>query len=321
MGHDASLVFLLDHGHQFRLERAGKVVITLFKNKSGIAVPAIVIAVLALSFGDAVIKATNLSLPIWQMYILRSALAMPVLLVIIVKRKPIKIGTVLWVSVRSALLVLMWLCYYVSLPQLPLSVAAAAYYTSPIFITILAAIVTRKAPTLRIWLAIILGFAGVMLIVRPDATGFQWAILLPVLSAVLYAAGAVITSSKCRDEDPIVLVIALNIAFILFGGLLGVWSGDEGSFLLGPWVALDIKSLAVMMVLAVAILIGSVGAAYAYQNGKPAVIATLDYSYLPFSLIWGVIFFSEIPGLVAIGGISIIVFAGVLILPGNEAES
>jgi len=130
----------------------------------------VVIAVLALSLGDAIIKLTGVSLPLWQMYILRSAFALPVLGLVAFLRPRVPIDSVVWVTVRSRslLLVAMWLCYYAALPHVSLSVAAAAYYTAPIFIAVLAALVFRKKPSMRIWLALILGFVGVLLILRPD---------------------------------------------------------------------------------------------------------------------------------------------------------
>jgi len=292
----------------------------IHRYKTGLAVAAVVIAVLALSFGDAVIKATGVSLPLWQMYILRSGLALPVLVVILAKRNSGKLGSVFWVAIRSSLLVLMWLCYYSALPLMPLSLAAAAYYTSPIFIIILAAILLRKVPSLRIWVAIFLGFGGVMLILRPDTSGFQLVTLLPVLAAFLYASAMVLTSAKCRNDDPIVLAIALNIAFIAGGAALGFWSGKQGSFMFGPWAPLDMKLISVIAILAGVIVIGGVGAAIAYQNGPPATIAAFDYTYLVFSLIWGAIFFAEFPGWISLSGIFVIVVAGLLALPKKDTE-
>ena len=96
--------------------------------RTGLAITAVVMSVLALSLGDAVIKATGYLLPLWQMYVLRSGLALPVLVVIYLLREKKPLLSILWISIRSAMLVLMWLCYYSALPAMPLSLAAAAYY-------------------------------------------------------------------------------------------------------------------------------------------------------------------------------------------------
>ncbi|MFT5572675.1 MAG: drug/metabolite transporter (DMT)-like permease [Cryomorphaceae bacterium] len=284
-------------------------------SNTGFAIASIVIAVLLLSLSDAIIKMTGLSLPIWQMYILRSGLALPFLLVILVFRRPLIIGSVFWVSIRSLTLVVMWLLYYLALPTMPLSFAAAAYYTAPIFIVVLSALIAQKFPSARIWSAIFVGFIGVLVILRPETSEFQLVTLLPILAAILYAAAMVITSLKCRDSDPIVLVVALNIALVLGGTVLAIWSGKEGSFLFGPWATLNAKLMIIIAILTATGVIGSVGAAIAYQKGPPTTIAAFDYSYLVFSAMWGVLFFAEALNWLAIVGILAIVMGGLLALP------
>jgi len=284
------------------------------------AIAAVVIAVLALSLGDAIIKLTGVSLPLWQMYILRSAFALPILGLVALQRPRVPIDSLAWVTVRSLLLVIMWLCYYSALPHVSLSVAAAAYYTAPIFIAVLATMVSRKKLSAKIWLALILGFVGVLLILRPDAAAFRFAMLLPVLAAVFYASAMVLTSVKCGKDDPIMLAIALNVAFIVCGIGLGFFSDSSNSFVLGDWKPLNPALLGTLAILALAIVVGSVGAAIAYQNGPPAKIAAFDYSYLIFSAFWGVLFFSEIPGLMAMLGVAAIASAGYFVISsGNRS--
>ncbi|MEM8876881.1 MAG: DMT family transporter [Pseudomonadota bacterium] len=276
------------------------------------AVLAIVASVFALSLGDAVIKATSLSLPLWQMYILRSALALPVLWLLARRGGRVSIRAPFWVVLRSALLVLMWLSYYAALPKMPLSLAAAAYYSGPIFILIIASLVVRRWPSAGVLAAIALGFVGVVLIVRPDTAGFQIVTLLPLAAALLYACAMVLTSAKCRSEDPFVLALGLNAAFVIAGAVIALFAGSEGSFIFGPWRPIDPTLLAIVAVLALSILVGSVGAAIAYQNGPPGTVAVFDYCYLVFSLLWGVVWFDELPAPLALIGIGAIFAAGML---------
>ena len=92
------------------------------------AVAVINLTVLALSLGDALIKFTSGSFVIWQIFVLRSIIVLPILLGYLaifqpsVLRVPEALG---WTALRSLLLVSMLVCYYVSLPHLDLSVAAA----------------------------------------------------------------------------------------------------------------------------------------------------------------------------------------------------
>ncbi|GGX71108.1 permease [Tateyamaria omphalii] len=290
------------------------------KYRTGFAVMAIVTAVLFLSLGDAIIKVTGLGLPLWQMYVLRSALALPILCVLAYRAGKVSFESIGWVVVRSLLLVAMWLCYYSSLPFMPLSLAAAAYYTAPIMITLLVALLNRRRPPKAVMTAVVLGFAGVLLVLRPDASGFNLATLLPLLAALLYACAMVLTAHKCRKDNPFALALALNIAFILTGAGLGVFAGQDGSFIFGPWQELDMKLLGVVAMLSAIILVGSVGAALAYQNGPPATVAAFDYSYLVFGLIWGAVVFHELPDVLSFFGISAVVCAGMLSLPRQQPK-
>ena len=108
-----------------------------------LAVAVIVFTVLALSLGDALIKFTSGEFVLWQIFVLRSLLVLPLLLLYLkvsapdVLAMPPAFG---WTVLRSLMLVCMWIAYYLALPNLDLSIAAAAYYTLPIFITIFSAV-------------------------------------------------------------------------------------------------------------------------------------------------------------------------------------
>lgn len=88
---------------------------------------------------------------------------------------------------------------------------------------------------------------------------------------------------------------------------------SEG-FLLTPWVGMGLIQWLTMASLAASILIGSVGAAIAYQNGPPSIIGTFDFAYVGFAVVWGIIFFGEIPDGISIIGMILIIVAGMVSL-------
>ncbi len=288
------------------------------------AISAVVFAVLALSLGDAVIKSISVSFPLWQLYVLRSAIALPVLVTFIKLRHPntkLMPKSIGWVAVRSLLLASMWVAYYSALPHLQLSVAAAAYYTLPLFITLFSGLFVGERVGMVDWLAICLGFAGVIVMLRPDASGVSIFAVLPIIAAVLYALAMILTRTKCQDESPYVLSAALNVTFILMGltataalALVDVEATvvSQNTFLLSGWISLGNDELIALIVLAASILIGSIFAAIAYQSAASSTVATFDYSYLAFSVMWGLIFFAEIPDTLTIIGIVMIATAGII---------
>jgi drug/metabolite transporter (DMT)-like permease len=289
-----------------------------------LAVFSIIFAVLALSMGDAVIKYFSASFSLWQVYVVRSLIAAPILIAVIKFREPtlsLKPVSISWTAIRSLLLGVMWVAYYAALPHIKLSVAAAVFYTIPLFITLFSAVFTGDKVTSKSWLAIVLGFFGVLLIVRPDADGFNAYVLLPLLAAILYAVAMILTRTKCLDENPKILALSLNITFIGMGIvaslLIAIWDPAESAkntypFLIGDWAVLDLSGWLTMSVLAIVVIFGSLFAAIAYQNAPSSVVATFDYSYLAFAALWGLLVFSEVPDALTIVGMVMIAGAGMI---------
>ena len=286
-----------------------------------LAVIVIIGTVLALSLGDAVIKAISAEMVLWQIFVLRSMVALPVLFLILrvrfadVALLPRAPG---WTAARSLMLTFMWVAYYASLPHLQLSIAAAAYYTAPILITLFSALFVGERVGRAGWFAVMLGFVGILLILKPAAADFNAYALLPIVSAILYALAMILTRTKCRDEHPLVLAGALNVTFVAVGvaatllGGFGDNADTSSSFLSATWAPMAGKEYAAVLVLGVLVMLGAVGAAVAYQLGPPSIIATFDFAYVGFAVIWGLVFFAEVPDAVSVAGMALVVVAGVI---------
>lgn len=293
------------------------------------AVATIVFTVLALSLGDALIKLFSADFVLWQVFVLRSLIALPVLAAVIAFRARAGAATLQrflprhpgWVALRSLMLTFMWVAYYAALPHLDLSAAAATYYTLPFFITLFAALFLGDRIGRRGGLAILLGFAGVVLVLSPDAGAFNLYAVLPLAAAVLYALAMILTRSKCRHEDPLVLSLALNVSFIAVGGVatLAVPLLFPGGFLGGAWAAVGAAEAWALVLLAASIIIGSVGAAIAYQIGPPATVATFDFAYVAFAALWGLVFFGSFPDMIGLLGMAMIVGGGMLAVRRHNA--
>jgi len=285
------------------------------------AVAAIVVCVLSLSLGDALIKHVSAELPLSQIFVMRSLLIAPILglwltlrhsRALLAPRRPV------WTVLRSLLLVLMWLLYYIALPRVELSAAAAAFYTLPLFITLFSAWTTHDRVGATGWIAVVLGFIGVLLILRPDAENFNVFALLPLASAVCYAIAMILTRTRCADEHPVTLAWILSLTFIVVGLIawaIQPWFADVNAttaLVLKPWTSMGHGEWTTIALLAVALLIGSVGTALAYQAAPPSVVSTFDFAYVVFAVLWGWLFFAETPATLAMVGIALVVVAGII---------
>jgi drug/metabolite transporter (DMT)-like permease len=280
-----------------------------------LGIGALIFTVFALSLGDAFIKQISTGFGLWQLFAIRSAFALPILMIavgIFVKVK--RPRSIFWVTIRSGLLVISWIFYYASLPHLSLAVASSVLYTLPMFITLFSALWLRERLTRSSIGAVVLGFTGVLIILRPDTSGLTVVSGLPLLAAITYAFTMVLTRAKCRDENALVMGTWLNGAFIVFGlvGLIVIPTAPTGGFLNAEWVSMGVSEWQATALLAVSILIGSVGTALAYQNGPSSILGVFDFGYVGFAVIWGYLLFSEVPDAATFAGIALIVGSGVI---------
>jgi drug/metabolite transporter (DMT)-like permease len=297
-------------------------------DRTVLAVSLIVGAVLLFSGSDAVLKAVSGDFSLWQIYTIRSVFSVPVLLALLMKGgigRSFQI-TRPWVLFRSLLLVGAWLAYYTALPLIDLSIAAAAFYTSPLFIAGLSALFAGEPVGWRRSVALAMGFAGVLVILRPGADEFSSWTILPVAAAVFYALTALVTRTRCASDSPLVLGLAVHASLLvvgIVGSLVIVVLRPVASdpFLLGNWTAMDAQDWAVMAALGIAQGLASAAAARAYQSGSPVVIGTFDYAYLVFAAVWGMMFFSEDLGTLTLSGMALIVVAGLIALKSTEQQA
>lgn len=280
-------------------------------------VAAILIAVFAMALTDTIIKLSSSGMVLWQIWILRSTLVLPVLFV--AARGRVTGPGTLWVAARSAALVAQYVCLYAVLPLIDMALAGAAFYVAPFFIVGLSALVLGNRVTLRHWLAILAGFAGLLLIVKPFGTGFTPLIGMPVAAAFFYAIAAIITRARCATMAPLAIAFWLNLACLVAGISLGALrqtlpAPDWAGFIVGPWHGMAAQDWAMIAALSVLILVLSISLAKAYQSPRPEVIAALDYVYMIFVVFWGFVVFAEMPDLLTIAGIALITGGGLAML-------
>ena len=293
-------------------------------DRPGLAIAAILAGVAALSLGDQLVRQQGTDFGLWQLFLLRSLPSVPLLIylarlegcgITLRPRRPA------WTLLRSVILVAMWILYFIALPRTEISVAAAAYYTSPLFIVLLASLFLHERVGARGWLTVALGFAGTLLILRPGGELFNRWSLLPVAAALCYALAMILTRGRCRDERPLILALWLHLGFVVAGALglagLALWQPSSETvnanpFLFAPWTPMWLDEWRSMAILAAALLLGSVGAAYAYQRARASTIATFDFGYIALAAIWGWLLFNEVPTPSSAGGILMIVGGGLL---------
>lgn len=281
-------------------------------------VVAIVPSVFSMALTDAIIKEWSAGISLWQIWVLRSLILLPILLVM--ARGNVVVKGSGWLALRCCALILMYLTMYPALPLIDMSLAGAAFYTAPLFIAGLSALVLGHRICTLQWLAIMVGFGGLLVIVRPFAATFSPVIGLPVIAALCYACAAVLTRAKCMHASPTVMAFWLNVAFLGFG-LLALGSlqlvppiSVDFPLLFADWQPMAPQDWGVLAILCCLMMGVAIGVAVAYKSPEPAVIATLEYCYMIFATFWGFVFFSEVPDVWTVCGMVLIAAGGCAVL-------
>jgi drug/metabolite transporter (DMT)-like permease len=275
---------------------------------------------------DTIVKLFNEGLPLWQLFLLRSAFVLPILLIMARSmRAPLQQAFDFWVLFRSLALVVMYVFFYAALPVLDLSVVAGVYYTAPLWIFLFSVIFFRERVSVLQTLIIMAAFCGVLIVLQPGSAAFSPWSVIPLLAAICYAIAAITTRARIQSVDPMVLVISLNVVFVCVGGfgvaVLMILKPDPTyPFMMTHWSPLNSGLIATTGFLS-AISIGvHLLLARAYQLGPIVSVSSLDYAYLVFAVLWGGLFLGTVPGPMVILGTLIICGAGIAMLWVSPSE-
>ncbi|KIC17299.1 DMT family transporter [Leisingera sp. ANG-Vp] len=295
----------------------------------------ILAAAFLISVQDVVFKLFSSQLTLWQIFALRGLLAVPLLLTIGRFRR--RQGSVLrlalskWAMLRALLITTTFLAFYAALPFLSLSTVGAANYIAPVFVTLLSAYAIAEPPGVRGWVGVIIGFAGVIVLLQPGTDAFSiWAIL-PICGAAFYALAHITTRTRCQGIPLSALALSQNLVMLAAGlavsaGLLWLQPQDgffdSYPYIFGLWAPVSAADWMVLILLAAfAVAIGMMLAG-AYRTAPPSVISTFEYSYLAFAAAWDIHLFGTALSFPQIAGMMLIAAAGLLVLkPGRSKET
>lgn len=292
----------------------------------------ILVGMIAISLNDMLIKQMSGDYPLHQVVFARSAIGMAFSLVILQAEggwRELRTSRP-WLHVlRGLLVVIANMTYFLALAVMPLADATALFFAAPLFITVLSIpLLGEKVGALRMG-AVIVGFAGVVIMQRPWESGDslqtnRLTLLLPVIAALTYALMQLMTRKLGATSKASALAIYIQGMFILVSALFWLVAGDgrfaEGvdnpslQFLLRAWVWPDRQDWLYLLGLGVNSAIVGYCLSQAYRLSDAATVAPFEYIGLPLAVLWGWIIWAELPvwevwiGMALIAGSGLFVF-------------
>jgi len=192
-----------------------------------------------------------------------------------------------------------------ALQYLQLDVTGAIQFSVPILIAVISARLLGERLDARRWIAILVGFAGVLLIVRPGSQGFHPAMVLSLVNAVLYALFNMLTRRMAATELP---------------ATTQLWSAGAAALLLTPFGLMQWTTppdaLSWILVLSMGVFggLGHLMVTQAHRYASAAVLGPFLYQQIIYMTLFGWLVFGHVPATAVVGGAAVVVASGLYLL-------
>jgi S-adenosylmethionine uptake transporter len=209
-----------------------------------------------------------------------------------------------WVALRTGAGVITGITAFFAFTVLPLAQVYAIVFATPLIITVLAIPILGERVRIRRWLAVLVGLAGVLIVIQPGQAALTLGHLAALTAAVGGAVASIIVRRIGQDERPVVLLLYPMIAnFMVAGTIL--------PFVYRP---MPIEHLGVMASMSVLGWAGGVIIILAYKTAEAAVVAPMQYSQIIWATLYGLIFFGETLDRPTLIGATVIIASGLYIV-------
>ncbi|MBD0415563.1 DMT family transporter [Oryzicola mucosus] len=188
---------------------------------------------------------------------------------------------------------------------LPLAEATAISFSKAFFVTLFAAMLLREAVGPRRWLAVFVGFAGILILARPGSGDVSTAgALMGLFSAAAAAAGTIATRVLAQRDPPAMLLLYQTAFGTLMLTPIAIWN----------WVTPDFETFCILVATGLLSVIGNTSMIMALRVGEASALAPVDFTRAVFAIAIGAIFLGEMPTALALFGTVVIIVGALLSL-------
>lgn len=279
---------------------------------------------------DVIIKSLSDAYAVHQLVVLRGVFALPIVAVAVRwenRSWRLRIGPPGLQMARAAAAFTSYLVYYLALAAIGLAQTSAITFSTPIFVTIFAPIFLGEKIGWPRWLAVSVGLVGVLVIIRPGTDVFEPAVLLALLAAVSYAAAIILTRKLGPLSNGGSMTLIAVLFYIVAGSIVGVVMSRIDStsihpslaFLFREWMWPEGRDWLLLIAIGLLSGVGFFALSQAYRLAEASLITPFEYTYLPWAVLWGWVFFGALPDTATWIGLFLIVGAGLMIV-AREAQ-
>jgi drug/metabolite transporter (DMT)-like permease len=256
---------------------------------------------------DAIVKYLGASYTPFQILFFSVLLGFPLISLMLVRDKSaenMRPNHPWWTVLRTVSILISSVCVFYSFSVLPLAQTYSILFTLPLFTTLLSIPVLGERVGIHRGGAVVIGLIGVLIVIRPDGTELSLGHVAAFAGAFFASLAAIIVRRIGRDERNVVLVMFPMLGSFLVMGVLML--PDYRPMPLEDFTA--VAALALLGFVALNLMIA------AYKTAEAVVVAPMQYSQIVWAILFGMIFFDEIPDIATLVGAVIIIASGIYIV-------
>jgi drug/metabolite transporter (DMT)-like permease len=291
----------------------------------------LVLSLLIFSLQDIAIKWIGGDYPVTEIVLFRSIVALPVALLFVraegqqglptTRRRTLEYA-------RGLSLFLSFTTYMLGLAALPLADVAAIRYSGPLMITALSVLFLGERVEPRRWLALLVGFVGVLLIARVGSASFNLGSVFVLVSVLFYALSVLITRRLRTTDSSATMAYYSSLVYVVGTVIMVPVTLAVGeihihpsiAFLFRAWQVPALIDWAIMSGLGLVWASGMYLMARAYSLAQASVVAPFEYATLPINAMWGFVLWQEVPATMTWIGALLTVFSGIYIVYREQRE-
>ena len=261
---------------------------------------------LAFVVNDAFMKFLFIDISIYQAIFLRGVITIPMLALMAVYRNQITFSVnksdwkYIWLRVAGEVGAAVF--FLSALAQIPLANVTAILQAVPLTVTMAAALFLRETVGWRRWLAIIIGFLGVTIIVRPGVDGFSVYSLYAIAAVFCVTLRDIATRKLSKDVPTSLVAMITGVAITLYGAIM------LPSVM---WIPLTATHWFLLILAAIAIVFGYLFSVLAMRTGETSFIAPFRYTAMIWAIGLGLILFNDWPDNLTLLGTTIVIATGI----------
>jgi drug/metabolite transporter (DMT)-like permease len=301
-------------------------------NRNLLGVGFLLIGILIFSLQDIAVKWIGGDYPVLEIVSFRSLIALPLTLLFFRYEGRRGLPTTQRHTleyIRGVFFFLSYTTHFMGLAALPLAEIAAIKFSGPLMITILSVAMLGETVGLRRWLALLVGFMGVLLIVRPGLASFNLGSIFILISVLFYALATMLTRKLQTTDSSATMAYYSSLVYLIATIILAplvILVGEfpdahpSVAFLFRTWTMPSLLDWIVMSGLGLVWAGGMYFIARAYSVALASVVAPFEYAALPINVMWGFIIWQELPGLATWTGAFLTLLSGAYILYRDQKE-